>query len=121
VLGVVFAGAWLATFGVLAMRFGRPIGAFALGLGAMALFMTFSARPAATCELNGTSTGLPLAWSIRGAFDPAASSMVGSGSSGTVQAAGQRSVTSGEIKSGSRVARYSCDGDRLVDYREDAR
>ena len=121
VLGVVFVGAVAIVFGVSALRSGRGMsGAIALGLGAAALFMTFGARPAVTCQRNGTSQGTPLAWSLRAAFEGGSTGTYSGGSSGSGGGVGGGgpSVTSGELRFGPHVATYRCEDDRLVEFRE---
>jgi hypothetical protein len=82
--------------------------------------MTFGARPAVTCRPGGTSQSTPLAWSLRAVVEGASSYSGGgtsSGSSGSIGGSAP-SVTTGEMRSGSRVATYRCEDDRLVEFRE---
>jgi len=119
VLGVVFIGGALAAAGALTLRLSpSPLSAVALGLGATALFLTFTARPAVTCQPNGVGQGMPLSWSLRSAFDFRGTSYSSGGSSGTSMGPGSGSVSSGQIRSGDHVALYRCEGDQLVEFRE---
>ncbi len=118
VLLVVFAGGLLTALGVLVLRL-RPgaFGAFAVGFGVVALFLTFTHAPAVTCLPNGGSTSVPLAWELRGVGAPATWTSGGAG--GTVApGSGGQTVQTGELRRGDRVATYRCEGDLLVDYRE---
>jgi len=119
VLGLVFAGAAAIAFGAMALRSRGVSGALALGLGAAALFMTFGARPAVTCQTNGTSQGMPLAWSLRAPFEGGSTSYMSSGgSSGATTGSIGGGVSSGELRFGPHHATYRCEGDRLVEFRE---
>lgn len=114
VLALVFAGGLLVALGLLTLRlWPTAFSAFALGFGAVALFLVFTYRPAATCEPNGFSGGTPLAWELRGS---GAGGMSSSGSSAA--SPGGSTFSNGEIRSGDRVATYRCENDRLVEYRE---
>ncbi len=120
VLSLTFAGGALAAFGAITLRT-RPtlISAFALGIGATLLFMTVGSRPAVTCMRNGTSQGTPLAWMLRAAFDGGSTSTYSSGgSSGTGLGGGSANVTTGELRYGTRLATYRCEGDQLAEFRE---
>lgn len=121
VLAVVFLGGASVAAGILTLRiFPNAASAFALGLGAAALFMTFTYRPAVTCQPNGTSQGLPLAWALSAPFGQSGTSSSGSsGTSGTGGGIGASST--GTFRSGGREAVFRCEGDRLVEYREVAR
>lgn len=117
VLIVVFAGGVASAAGAVALRLRpRPLAALALGLGAAALFMTFTARPAVTCEPNGTSQGIPLAWQLRTVFaGDTTQTYSGGSSSGTGNGDG---VSTGDLRYGDRMLTFRCDGDRLVEYGE---
>lgn len=127
VLLIVFAGGLLTALGVLSLRL-RPgsFGAFALGFGAVALFLVFTHQPAVTCRENGGGTSVPLSWELRGMAGPSTwtsdsgSATAAGGATGSVTPSGPggQSVSTGELRRGDRVATYRCEGDRLVDYRE---
>ncbi len=117
VLLIVFAGGLLTALGILSLRL-RPgsFGAFALGFGAVALFLVFTHQPAVTCRENGGGTSVPLSWELRGVAGP--STWTSGSGSVTATAPGGQSVSTGELRRGDRVATYRCEGDRLVDYSE---
>ena len=116
VLGVVFLGGAFAAAGALTLRLrSSALSAMALGLGATALFMVFTYRPAVTCAPNGVGQGVPLSWAIRSGFDVGgAQSASGASSGGTI--GGPSGASSGEFRSGERLLRFRCDGGQLVEF-----
>jgi hypothetical protein len=116
VLGVVFLGGALAAGGGLTLRL-RPsaLSAVALGVGATALFMIFTYRPAVTCTPNGVGQGLPLSWALRSGFSFGGGQSTSGGSSGGT-IGGPGAGSSGEFRSGDRLLRFRCEGDQLVEF-----
>ena len=121
VLAVVFLGAAFAAAGILTLRMSPGAASvFALGLGAAALFMTFTYRPAVTCERSGTAQGLPLAWALRAPFEQQRA-MTSSGGSQSISANVGTASSTGRFQSGDREVVFRCSGDRLVEYLEVSR
>lgn len=114
VLALVFAGGLLAGSAAATLRLAPTrLTAVGLGLGAAILFLAFTYRPAVSCQENGMSQGLPLAWALT-SFGSGSSS----GSSGASIGGGSSPTSTGELRSGDRAATYRCEGARVVEYRE---
>lgn len=113
-VAVVFAAGALAGAGLVLVR-SSALGAISLGIGATALFLAFTYGPAVACRPQGQSQRTPLEWVLTSS---GGGSQGGSGTSGSIGAAGDRTVTSGEFTSGDRRAVYRCDGATVVEYRE---
>lgn len=110
VLASLFIAGALAAGGGLMLRLWRTaLSAIALGLGATMLFFLFTYSPAVTCLRGGTSTSIPLAWTLRGA------------ASGPVEGSGggmNGGAMTGRLTMGDRSFEYRCEQDRVVEYRE---
>jgi hypothetical protein len=122
VLAAVFIGAASAAAGAALMRIAPgAAAAFALGLGAAALFMTFTYRPAVTCSPNSTAQGLPLAWALRAPFEQQRGMSSSGGTQSTRANVGGDTTSTGRFQSGDREAVFRCEGGRVVEYREVSR